>query len=395
MNGIDRYSSVAVVLHWVIAILIIGQIAGGWYMHRLPNAAAIKFDLYQLHKSFGVTIILLTLARLGWRLGHKPPALPAHMAGWEKFAARATHWLFYVLLIMAPLTGWAMVSASPTDIPTKLFGVVPWPHMPFFEGAADRKAIEDMFKERHEFFAYGILVLLALHVGAALKHHFFNKDAVLVSMAPRTVLQTVGVAGLLGAFLLAGAAYWTAPSPVTAATPAITPDRAETGDWIIDKNASRLSFVGREKDKAFRGEFTEFDAVIQFDPDNLAEARIDVTVMTASATTNDELRDSNLPGDQWFDIKDHPTAAFVSTDVVKTDDGEYQARGTLKIKEFEKEIRLPFTLAIEGDKARAEGEVALIRTDFGLGADSGWLDEEGVALEVAVMFEVHADRRQD
>ncbi|MCK5750531.1 MAG: cytochrome b/b6 domain-containing protein, partial [Oricola sp.] len=83
-----RYSPVAAILHWTIAALIIGQIFGGMYMHGLPNSSPVKFDLYQLHKSFGLTVLALSLVRLGWRFTHKAPPLPAAMPGWQKFAAR-------------------------------------------------------------------------------------------------------------------------------------------------------------------------------------------------------------------------------------------------------------------------------------------------------------------
>lgn len=180
-----RYSTVAIALHWAIAVLLIGQIAGGFYMHGLPDEnAAFKFQLYQLHKSFGITILALTVFRLVWRLTHKPPPLPAGMAAWERLAARATHWGFYALLLAIPLLGWLYVSASPFNVPTMLFGVVHLPHLPFFEGAADRRALAGALMGGHELMAKLAIALIVLHVGAALKHHFVNRDDVLARMAP-------------------------------------------------------------------------------------------------------------------------------------------------------------------------------------------------------------------
>lgn len=181
----SRYSRIAIILHWLIALLIIGQLAGGLTMVRIPNEqAALKFQIYQLHKSFGVTILTLTLARLGWRLTHRPPALPATMAGWEKAAARGTHAAFYVLLIVIPLLGWAYVSAAPLNVPTVLFGVIPWPHMPFFDGVADKKAVAELLEESHGLAAKTALALIILHAAAALKHHFIDRDDVLARMLP-------------------------------------------------------------------------------------------------------------------------------------------------------------------------------------------------------------------
>ncbi|MFQ5564400.1 MAG: cytochrome b [Parvularculaceae bacterium] len=180
-----RYSTVAIFFHWTIAILLIGQVAGGLFMVNIPDEeASLKLQVFQLHKSFGVTILLLSALRLLWRLINPAPPLPETMAGWEKFAARASHGLFYFMLFAIPLVGWAVVSASPLNLPTVLFGVVPWPHMPFFEGVADRQALEDALAEVHEYLAFTTVGLLVLHIAAALKHHFLDRDDVLARMLP-------------------------------------------------------------------------------------------------------------------------------------------------------------------------------------------------------------------
>jgi cytochrome b561 len=183
----SRYSNVAILLHWMIGGLIVIQILGGLYMVSLGEAAAAeKVRLFQLHKSFGITILLLSLVRLGWRLTHRPPPLPAGMPGWQRAAARATHWSFYALMIGVPLGGWAIVSASPyaASVPTYLFGVVPWPHLPFFDGVADRKALAGQFAEMHEIGAFSILGLLALHLLAVAKHMAIDHDNLFSRMMP-------------------------------------------------------------------------------------------------------------------------------------------------------------------------------------------------------------------
>lgn len=182
-----RYTGVAVALHWLIALMVIGQLAGGLYMTKLPDTEpALKFQLYQLHKSFGVTILMLTLVRIGWRLTHKPPALPEKMPGWERLLARGAHFGFYVLLIVIPLVGWAVVSSSPfaDSVQTYLFGVVHWPHLPFFEGVADRKGLSHDIAEIHEYLAFAMIGLIGLHVAAALKHQVVDRDEVLSHILP-------------------------------------------------------------------------------------------------------------------------------------------------------------------------------------------------------------------
>jgi len=182
-----KYTIVAIILHWMIAILIIGQIAGGLFMVKvLEDGSSLKFELYQWHKSFGISILLLSLLRLGWRLTHRPPGLPEAMAGWERTGARFSHIAFYGFMIGVPLGGWALVSASPfaSSVPTYLFGVIPWPHLPFFENVADRGALAAQIASLHELFALATVGLLVVHIGAALKHHIVNRDDVLARMAP-------------------------------------------------------------------------------------------------------------------------------------------------------------------------------------------------------------------
>ena len=175
-----RYTRIAISLHWLIALLIIGQLAGGKIMMAL-DPAPIKFELFQLHKSFGFIILGLSVLRLIWRLMHRPPALPDNLKPWEKYAAKLTHIGFYGFMIGLPLSGWAMVSASTPKITTKIFKAIKVPDLP---GIARTDAMEALTKNVHEFMAYALIALLLLHIGAALKHHFVLKDGVLRRMLP-------------------------------------------------------------------------------------------------------------------------------------------------------------------------------------------------------------------
>jgi cytochrome b561 len=176
----DRYDRVAVFLHWTIALLIIIMIAVGLTMGDYP--IKYKFIAYNLHKSTGLTILALSLFRLYWRLSHKPPHLPEGMSGFEKFAAKSTHWMFYFLIIAMPLSGWIMVSAD-AKFPTVFFWLFQMPQFPL-PAAYDTHATHEKFEWLHYWLAMGTLGLLALHVGAALKHHLINRDSVLRRMLP-------------------------------------------------------------------------------------------------------------------------------------------------------------------------------------------------------------------
>lgn len=169
-------------LHWLIALLIIGLLVLGTVMTDLSPSSRTKFQLYQLHKSIGITVLILSLARLGWRLANPVPPLPPTLQPWEAWLARATHVGFYVLMIAMPVSGWMMVSASPWNIPTLLYGVVELPHLPVLSTLPDKKAAESALKSLHEALAWGIVGLLTLHVLGALKHQFVLRDGTLARM---------------------------------------------------------------------------------------------------------------------------------------------------------------------------------------------------------------------
>lgn len=174
----DRYTKVAIALHWIIGLSIIFMLGLGLLLNEIPDN--YKFQAYQFHKSLGLAILALSVVRLGWRLTHRAPALPPEMKPWEIWAAKLTHYAFYILMIGIPLTGWALVSSSPLNFPIQWFGLFEWPHLPF----TPDKDLSNNFSEAHEVLAYLTIVLLGMHIGAALKHHFINKDNVLTHMLP-------------------------------------------------------------------------------------------------------------------------------------------------------------------------------------------------------------------
>lgn len=182
----DGYTRVAILLHWVIALLIIGQIIGGFWMTdaiKNPDQQKIAIQTYQLHKSFGICVLLLSLFRLYWRLSHPAPDFPSHLASYEKMAARFVHYSFYFLIIAIPMSGWLMVSTSPLGYPTSFFWLFDWPHiqLPF---DYDKELISGFSREGHEILAIITILLIGLHIAGAMKHQFFYRDNVLARMLP-------------------------------------------------------------------------------------------------------------------------------------------------------------------------------------------------------------------
>jgi len=178
-----RYSTGAIILHWLIALAIVAETALGWRMDGPPGGTT--FAIYQLHKSVGITILALTLVRIVWRLTHRPPPAVAGLA-WEHRLASLVHIGFYVVLLAIPLSGWLIVSASRTGVDTVLYGLVPFPHLPGIEGlaAGSKAAVEAAAEQAHRLLGWLMIGLLGLHVAGALKHHLIDRDDGLARMLP-------------------------------------------------------------------------------------------------------------------------------------------------------------------------------------------------------------------
>ena len=172
-----HYTRTAKSLHWAMAILLFGLLALGFYMHDLPLSPE-KLQLYSWHKWAGVTAFLLVLVRLAWRVAHRPPALPANMPKLMQLAAHAGHLALYLLMLAIPLSGWLMSSAK--GFQTVWFGILPIPDL-----LEKNKELGAQLAEVHEALAILFILTLLAHIGAALKHHFIDKDDILTRMLPR------------------------------------------------------------------------------------------------------------------------------------------------------------------------------------------------------------------
>jgi cytochrome b561 len=171
-----RYTTVAISLHWLIALAIFATMALGVYMHELELSPG-KLRLYSYHKWIGVTIFGLVLLRLAWRLTHRPPPPPANVPAWQHRAAGAAHAALYLLTLAIPLSGWLMSSASGFQV--VYLGVLPIPDL-----LGKDKALADQLKDLHYFLNLLMFAVLVLHVAAALKHHIVDRDEVLARMLP-------------------------------------------------------------------------------------------------------------------------------------------------------------------------------------------------------------------
>lgn len=170
-----RYSGVAIGLHWLVALLIFGTFGLGLYMTELPFSPD-KLRLYSWHKTIGVSVFLLVLVRLGWRLWRRPPP-PPPMARWQRAASHAVHHLLYALMLAVPLSGWLMSSAK--GFQTLWFGIVPLPDL-----LSANESVGDALARTHWILNLALGGLVALHLLAALKHQFIDRDGLLGRMWP-------------------------------------------------------------------------------------------------------------------------------------------------------------------------------------------------------------------
>lgn len=439
----QRYTAVAIVLHWAIAAAILFNIPLGLWMHAQAAAGHVDegvFRAFQLHKSIGLTVLALSLVRLGWRLANPPPPLPAHMSVWERFAALATHWAFYVLMIALPLTGWLYVSAGwsfetnkPLVVETHYFGLFKLPFLFGLTQASDavRSSTSHTALITHWALGWSALALTALHVAAALKHQFIDRDEVLGHMVPgvrganaasspknggRSALLGAGLAVVVVAAVAASFALFAVPvapaappstfSTDTTAAPVTTTATTLTADtttstapaagatppaptvhavaWTVDAAASRVAFTITYGGQPYEGAFDRWRAEIRFDPADLSHSSAHVTMDTTSAHTSDAMQTSQIGSTPWFDAANFPTATFRSSAIRHLNGDSYEARGALTVKGHTENVTLPFSLTIAGNRATMNGQLTLNRQAFGVGAGDASIGDQ-VAVRVRVV----------
>ena len=416
-----RYSYTAITLHWLIALLLAFQIALGWALEG--NNGPELFARYQLHKSIGISILLLSLARLAVRLfTPRPPASDG--PAWTRMLAGIVHWLFYLVMILGPVTGWLLVSTARVQVPTLLYGLVPWPHLPV------GRALHEPAESIHGAMAWLAIGLFLLHIMGALRHQWLLGEPELQRMIPfargKAVGAAIGALALVGGAFVAGQTVYPArsrpvveissPMPVAApvappaapaapAAPATEEDKAlaeeaakeapveakePLADWTV-ASGGRLGFTARWNGEAINGSFDRWRAAIRFRRDDLAKSNIRVTIDLASADTGDGQRDDSLKGSDFFNVAAQPNAVFTARDIRHLDGDRYEARGTLDLRGVSRPATLRFTLRIEGDRASVNGTARIDRTAFGVGQGE-WAATDAIAANVDIDFSFSATR---
>lgn len=402
----QRYSRIAIFLHWAIAALLAFQVSVGW---ALEDLGARGFALYQLHKSIGMSILLLTLARVAVRYW-KPRPTPVE-GGWQGALAKGVHGGLYLFMLGAPLTGWALVSTAKVKVPTLIFGTIPLPHLPLPMGT------HELAENSHGLLAWIGIALFALHVAGALRHHFLMRDGLLWRMMPvrSPVLLGLLPALMLAAFLL-GRIILPAPAAKLAAAPAApaqveedepvnvvqavenaanaaTPAPADIAAvaeepvgpppaWAVQPGGT-IGFSVGNGGETISGGFAKWTAKIAMDPDHPESADIRVEIDLASASVGDNYKDGMLAGDEFFGVAAHPKAIFTAKSAERTGANSYRASGTLTLKGVSKAQSIRFTLSGSGRARRVSGSAAIARAAFGVGNGES---AAGLDARVSVSF---------
>jgi len=366
-----RYSRVAQVLHWLIAGLIVMQFVLANLVEAAEDRGARFQELVLManHKSVGITVLALALLRLAWRLYSAPPP-PLPMPGWQRTAAAVSHWSFYGLIIVIPLSGWLLSSAAAVSV--SWFNLVQLPDF-----VAPDEGLEEFFEEAHEILAQVLFVLAVVHIAAALKHALYDRDGALRRISSVLSVAIFVLVVLIGFLFLA--------RPGMAAT-ALAED-AKPAAWQVDTPSSHIRFTAVQAGATFNGEWREWHANLRFDATSLDTSSFDVSVTVASVETLDAERNELLMEPEWFDQSAHPQVLYRASRFHALADGSFRADGELVVKGLSTPVALAFTVVRDGDLYVLDGTTRLDRLALQIGTGE-WEDTTWIGRYVDVRVHV-------
>jgi cytochrome b561/polyisoprenoid-binding protein YceI len=362
-NTTARWGAVSQLLHWLIVALVALQAGLGLTGLMLPIGME-KLAVLARHKSVGITILGLATLRLLWRWLNPTPPLPANLRPYERLLARFTHAALYVLLLAMPLTGWIMSSARGFTV--SWFNLFELPNL-----VPKSERLYAAMIRTHAALATALALVIALHIAAALKHHFVLKDDTLRRMLPSGRITLGVLAAALMAIPAARAAG--APKPAPPAAPA----------YSLLPGQSSLTYTFIQAGAANQGRFNSY--TVGFDP---TAGRLQVTIDMRSFDTGDAQRNGVLGGKDFFDVAQYPQARFRATRLEKTAAG-YAATGSLTLRGITRNVTVAFTWRTASIQGRTlgylAGETTVKRLDFGVGQGQ-WQSTEWLGDAVLIRY---------
>lgn len=385
-NSATGYGSVARILHWLTALVILSSIVLGLLAHRVAfGAVETTILVFSLHKTLGIAAVTIGTLRILWALTQVRP-VPVHPERRaETFVAEVAHWLLYVAMIVVPLAGWAEHAA------TQGFAPILWPlgqSLPFIPKS---EHLAEALAGVHRAFAWVLIVTVALHIAGALKHAVIDRDGVLGRMLtgrragkPVAIAQGHVVPALAaGLIFAAGAVYALTTLPEAPAESTAAPLEAVASQWQVESGA--IDFSVKQMGTPVAGKFADWTAAIDFD-EATGTGKVTVTINMASVTVGTV--SDQAKGADFFDTAQYPTAVF--TAAIRPEGDAFIAEGTLAMKGAEMPLSLPFTLSITDGVAQMKGETVMDRRDWKVGAN--YADEATVAFPVTLNVAVTAKR---
>lgn len=387
-NTATSYGSVSRTLHWLTALLIFAAFPLGLIADDMAfdtaEAAAAKAQLFSVHKTLGVAVFFVALARILWALTQTKP-VPLHPDNKpETLAAEVVHWALYLALVAVPLSGWIHHAALDG------FAPILWPFGQDLPMVPKSETVAALAGSVHWLFTKVLAVSILLHIAGALKHVIIDRDQ---TMARMTKGASAGKAGhghslaplaiALAIFAAGGTAAWQMAAAKAPAEAASAPAAATGGNWAVQDGA--LGFTVKQMGADVAASLPVWSAEIDFDEatgTGKVTVQIDTTKLTLGSVTD------QAKGPEFFDVANHPGAVFTADIAPAAKD--FTATGTLSLRGKQVPVVLPFTLAITGDSAQMQGSVTLDRRDFGMGPS--YADEATVGFGVTVTVNLTATR---
>ena len=402
-TNLARYTITAIVLHWLIAAAIIVNLSLGVWMHEaidVSESQALAVQGYQLHKSLGMTVLLLSILRLGWRLSHSPPPLRSATTVRQARTARIVHTSFYALMVLVPLSGWLLVSTqwrgdTALNIDTILFDQFKVPHLFNLHHQSEelRQQTAGVLVNAHAILAFSMAFLGLLHVAAALVHQFHYRDRLLARMAfvlgrPFTIAPWLGML-LSVSILVLGLHYGWRTMQLDAVSPQETTAHisAAPGSWQVIPDASSITFAGEHAGNSFTGRFQSWHIDARLHRADMASSTVAVVVVdTASAVTGNSLYDRTLPDTEWLDVETYPHARFEMSRIEHKSGDAYVVIGKLQLKNHAIKVA-GLSLDLQPGHAHVTGEILINRelADLGMASDP---NGEWVSPVIRVMVDV-------
>jgi len=374
-----HYHPVAQYLHWAVAALIVLQ----FLLARLAENAATPLQELALlanHRSVGITIFILALARLTWRVRNGAPG-PLPLPAWQITASRVSHWTMYGLIMLLPVTGWLMSSASGNSV--SWFNLVPLPDLV----AAD-PGLKETLETIHGSLALLLFLVAVIHIAAALRHSLFEKNGAIARITSTGALLMFVAIGVAGIATLTRVGSGNVAEPYGApGRGTVTAGTAALAAWDIDYESSYIRFVATQAGADFTGEWREWTADIRFDAENLDAGMFDVSVQAAAVETLDDERDRTLQDAEWFDVEGHPKVRYRARSFRLRPDGGFAANGSMTVKGSSTPVMLEFSVVQENGRLVLDGQAQLDRLALQVGIGE-WADTRWIGQYVGVVVHV-------